>query len=136
MDEQRIFDLKNLCVRKWRVENPEGYFGQMQHTSKRAASEWICKLAGFGTLEEADAYFKHQNVQEQKDMIEEANVIQRGQPAWTPEQQSYIRSQVQSGLEGTEVKRDFPKSVMALPILVLGMIAAVWLLLMGKIRKG
>lgn len=135
MNEERIFELKQLCNKKWRVENPKGYFGQMRHGSVREATEWMCRLAGFGSLEEADVYFRHQDKVEQEDMIKQADVIQRSQPGWTPEQQKYIRSQTESGLEGVEVRREMPKMITAPIMLAIGIIVVVWLLLVGRIRK-
>lgn len=136
MDEQRIFELKQLCNKKWRMENPKGYFGQKRHESTKAAAEWMCKLAGFKSLEEADAYFKHQNSAEQESMIKEARVLQKGQPAWTAEQQSYVRSQLYLGLEGAEVAKE-PAGAKVLGtslLLVLGLFFVALYAILGRRR--
>lgn len=132
LTDKRIFDLKHLCNKKWRVENPTGYIGQSRVGSVYEAACDMCRHAGFSSMEEADVYFKRQNEMEQKEMVAKAEIIQKEQPTWTPEQQTYIRGQLQSGLEGVEVSREMPKSALALPILILGLIAAAWLLLMGR----
>lgn len=130
--EERIFDLKQLCNKKWRVENPTGYFGQMQHGSVREASEWMCRLAGFKNLEEADVYFRTQSEVDTKKMVRDAEIIESKRPATTPAQQEYIRKQLHAGLEGTEVSDKPPKSAIGLVALTFGLIAAAWLLLMGR----
>lgn len=132
INEKRAFDLKNLCNKKWRVDNPDGYFGQMRHGSVREASDWMCRLAGFKNLEEADVYFRTQSEVNTKKMIRDAEIIESKRPATTPAQQEYIRKQLHAGLEGTEVSDKPPKTTVGLVVLVFGFMAAAWLLLMGR----
>ena len=140
MEEQRIFDLKYLCTKKWRVENPTGYFGQAAWGSTYDASCYLCRLAGFESIEEADKYFSAQSAIEKAEMVEKAvefdkmntDVFYAKTPAEQQAEQEWIRQQLYEGKQFTQVSKPTPGMGTELLIIIAVFIGFVVLLFRGR----
>lgn len=138
------------CVLKWKAENPGGHFPSMSWGSERDMQNYFAGLAGFSSHAAAKEYFTRISDAEVAKIREEAEKfegrslpreesLEATQNLMRERYGTDLPSNVEDSFDAitTKLSRDEAPVAkgLSLPLIIVGVVIAGWLLLMGNIRK-